>query len=262
MAWVAERDLLEADAVEPVGRSHVEVSRDHYLGAKPEVPVFGALGAAPDGKARDAPETHQVFPQREVIDENYGEGSGFPLESLLSFVAARGAPGLDAFVGAGIEEPLIGADDTGLRRPCDRPLPAHVLGPEAVVVEQEQGRERRGPSLALPDRVGILGCQDVVAPAKRDQGLILLFPSRPAGAVRPEVVVPRDPDRAGESRGRGFERHLELVERLADVAPEDEPVFGMGSPALQGFPVLAMTEVKIADGVKPHLSRIPYNVGR
>ncbi len=196
-----------------------------------------------------------------MIDEDHRQGSRFPVESLLRFLAARDTPGLDALVGARIEEPLVGADDAGLRRPGDRPLAAHVLRPEAVVVEKEQGREHRGSTRALPDHVGILRRQDVEAPAERDQGLILLFPSRPAGAVRPELVVSRDPDCAGESRRRGFERHLEVLERLTDVPPEDEPVLGMRSQALQGFAVLAMTEVQIADGVKPHLSRLPYNVG-
>jgi hypothetical protein len=188
---------------------------------------------------------------KEVIDEHTAVEASAS-EPLLLLLAARGAPGLDAFVGAGIEEPLVGADHTGLRRPGDRPLPAHVLRPEAVVVEKAQGREHRGPSLALPDREGILRSQDVVAPAKRDQGLILLFPSGPAVAVRPELVVSRDPDRAGESGRRDLERRFEMIERLADVAPEDEPVFGIGPQPLQGVAVLAVAEVKIADGEKPH----------
>ena len=180
VARVAERHFLEPDAVDPVGRAYVEMSRDHHLGAKPEVPVLGALGAAPDREARDAPEADQLFPQREVIDENHGQGAGLPLESLFSASSHRAAH----------QASMLSWGRGSRKRSSAQTMPVSAAQaiarsrltccrPKAVVVEKEQRRQHRGASLALPDHVGILRRQDAVAPAERDQGLVLLDPSRP-----------------------------------------------------------------------------------
>ena len=119
---IAERDLLEADAVAPVGGADVEVAVDHGLGAVADVPVLGEAGAAPDREARDARQHGEILAQREVVDDHQRRRARAASASRGSVEAdALVAPGRRVGEGVGVEEHLVRAEEVLLGRPRRSP---------------------------------------------------------------------------------------------------------------------------------------------
>src|ERR1700720_1386831 len=99
LAWVAERDLLEADAV-VMGRARdVQVSIDGDFGSEPSVPIGGPGGAAPLCELGVPQPVRQLADQWPVADEHglhVGAEGGQP---AFGFLHPVGTPGLPIRVG-------------------------------------------------------------------------------------------------------------------------------------------------------------------
>src|SRR5271156_5328613 len=156
-AGVAERDLLEADAVVPGHPGDVQVAVDDRGGVIAQMPVCGSGGAAPLREHWIAQHPGGLADQRVVGDEDDRE-RGVPVcELFLGGLYPGRAPLFDGVVGIGVQQRLVAAHDAFLVRQ----LQALLLGqravrPERVVVQQEHRRDRHRTARAVPYRVGVL----------------------------------------------------------------------------------------------------------
>ena len=65
----------------------------------------------------------------------------------------------------------------------------------------------------------------------------------------PKLVISRHPENARETFRRRFERELQMLERLAEISGENQPVVAVMLECLESLSVLTKSDVKIADGV-------------
>lgn len=126
----------------------MEVAVDDGYGGEAGMPVCSETGAAPEGEARNAFEALEVsFEQGKMVDEDERgsgvEGEGRD-EAFFGVAATGGAPGGARGVGVGVEEVFVGADDAGFFGPGDGACEGDARGSEAVVVEEEKGRQEDG----------------------------------------------------------------------------------------------------------------------
>jgi hypothetical protein len=171
--------------------------------------------------------------------------------AMAAAAARRGSAG---GVGVGVEEHLVRAEEVLLRRPFDRLLDRHVVGPEGVVVEEEERRQDRPRPFARPLGVGVLRRQGAELAADGHLALILLDAARLAGVRRhgPQVVVARHPEEAREAALEDGEGEAEVLLGLADVAGDDQPVVGVRAQRLEGPPRPLVAQVEVGDRIELH----------
>src|SRR5262245_38936874 len=124
-----------------------------------------------------------------------------------------------------MQEELVRADHARLLRPPQYTVLGHVIGLEAVVVQQEERSYQAGRAIPGPTDVLILRSEDAVVAADRHQTLVLRHAAnllfRPD---RPQIMVSRDPDDTAEAARENGEREVEVSERFSDVPGDDQPV--------------------------------------
>jgi hypothetical protein len=157
-----------------------------------------------------------------------------------------------------VEKHLVGAEQVLLRGPLDRLLLRDVVRPEGVVIEQEERREDvalpLGRSFAGPGHVRVLRGQHAVLAADGDQAAVLLLaaPVVRLRRDRPQVVVARHPEEAGEAAREEGEGEPQVLLGLSHVPGEDQPVIRMRAQRLQGLARHLVAEVEVGDGVELH----------
>ena len=70
MLGISHRDLLKTNAISPIGRSHVEVTRHHGPRSKSGMPILGEACSTPWAESGNTKETNQIIAQGVVVDED------------------------------------------------------------------------------------------------------------------------------------------------------------------------------------------------
>ena len=129
----------------------------------------------------------------------------------------------------------------------NHPVGGHVRRPEAVVVEQEQGRDQNRSPGMREDRPRVRRREHAVAAGNVDQPLVERDAAKPARgpAMRPQLVIAGSPDDLPELRAQVPEAPVEPTGAVAHVAREDQPVIGMGRDVVQRFPVSPVGNMEV-----------------
>ncbi len=247
--------LLEPDPVLPGGAGDVQVAVDHGGGVVGAVPVGGRRRPAPLRELRVAQHARGLAGQREVVDQDRRQGAVADRQPFPGVGQPGPAPGLAAGVRVGVQQGLVGAHHAGLVGHRERGLLGRrALGPERVVVEQEQRRDGHRPARPRPYREGVLGGDHAQAPAQLDQVPVAGLAAQPdrVSRVSPQLVVAGHPDDLGEPLAQRAQCPLDMRHDLAHVAGHQQPVARRARP--QGghdLPVGGEGHVQVADGQQP-----------
>ncbi len=198
---ITERHFFEPDTVLPGGARDVQVPVDDGLGAVAQVPVGGPFCAAPLGELGIFQHPRRLAGEREVADQHRRDPRWQRRQPSLGRLDARVAPGVDARIGVGVQDGLVGAHDASLVRQRERlRLRAGTVRAERVVIQHEQRHDRGRAARPRPDRKRVLRRDHADPAAHRDQ---VPVPGRPAQldrirAERPQLMVAGNPDHRGE----------------------------------------------------------------
>ena len=149
LLWIAEGDLLEANAIDHSRAGNMKVSGDHDVGAKPSMPILCPAGSAPHHKSLNSRQQSELLFQRKMCDEDgrmrrVCESDCF--ESSFAFLAACQTPLADIRIRFGMQEHLITAKPLRIRRPN----PLHFRhGPHRAENYSRRG-ETRGARMCGP----------------------------------------------------------------------------------------------------------------
>jgi hypothetical protein len=221
-----------------------------------DVPVAGAVGAAPLRELRVGQDPRRL-PHQRIVVHQHGRDRGVKLgrQPALGLRDPRPAPVLPRGVRVRVQVRLVRADNprlVGHRQAVG--LGQRAVGAEAVVVPDEQRRDRHRPVRPVPGRIGIFGRADPEPPAHLDQELI---PPRAPRCHRvaghgPQLVVAWNPHDVVISLGEDAQRPLDLGELLRDVPGDQQPVPRVARrEARDQFPVPGMGHVQVADREQP-----------
>jgi hypothetical protein len=251
---VAQTDLLEACVVSPVCSPNVNVAADDNLRVELVVPVLGLLSAAPQTEARHIGQADQIFTELPVVYDDQ------PLVWMccnggceLRFCARDEcmAPFDARPIRVWVQQMLISRLNIQLPCPLERVFQLDVVRAEAVVVEGEDGRHDDGPSLALPQRIVILGRQYAVLARNIYALHVLGVPSLTVVFLRRHCVqfmVARHPPHLSEALLRLCKCGATMLGRLAHVASQYKVIVGVRQQLLESFAVALEREVDVADG--------------
>ena len=225
---------------------------DDGRGAVAHVPVGGGRGAAPDRELLVSEHARRQRRERPVVHQHGRQIRIERVEAAPGLRHPRRAPGGPGRVRVGVQQVLVGADHA---RPVGggQPLVGRA-GPrreDAVVVEQEERRHDGRAARAVPDRVRVFRGEHVEGAAGLHEVSVARLTAQRNRilAARPQLVVAGHPQHPREPIAQQAQRPRHVVDALADVARDDQPVGGAPRPQpLDHGPVVRVADVQVADG--------------
>lgn len=106
----------------------------------------------------------------------------------------------------------------------------------------------------MPERVRIFGRGHLEPSTQVDEPFVAAHAAQvvPVIAVRPQLVVARHPQHAGEPVAEQHQRPVDVRQAFGDVAGHDQPVVRVGRPdALEDLAVVTVADVQVTHGVEP-----------
>src|SRR6266566_6076822 len=252
LSRVPARDFFEPDTVVPHGARDMQVPVHDRGGAVPDMPISGALGTAPLRELRVPQDPRWLPDEWKMVHEHCRQAVIALSEPALRDREPGRTPRFPAGIRIRVKQHLICAHHPGLVRPRETGLfGRRAVGPERVVVQQEERRDRRGPARAIPHGIGILRGEDAHVAAQFHQVLVALLAADLQRLVfrRPQLVVARRPHHLCEPPGQRAKCPADVGDPLTDIAGHQQPVARGPRPQLLGdLPVLRVTDVQVADG--------------
>lgn len=236
----------------------MKVPRDDDLRIVALMPVLCSPRATPGGEARRSWNMDQVTSQRIVIHQDCLHSGGKVFQPTFGLRAALCTPIFTALPGRRIQEKLVSTDGTFLTCPGDDLVASDVVGPEAVVVEQEKwcdGIRSAGP---IPYFERVFRRRNSILPGAGNKGTVSHLTSKgfsiPGFRDCPQIMVAGNPEHFFKFPGQCLKCQPHMFEFFANVAGDDKPVILERVQSTKGLAIGFTGEMQIAyslDGVEP-----------